>query len=346
MAGWMRAEGTAIAHPSRARFLAGLIAAFALTAFPAAAQAGTLASSPPSSNYTPQPYFFGSQFNNFQVTNSGTDTTFGGASITGADAGRFSISGDGCNGLTLADTQFCNVGVYFNPPNAPGSFTAQLEIPSDGSPNPLVVPLSAQALAGPVLTATPASVDFGFATPGTTVSRQVTITNTGDFQGGVQQAFILGPDVFAIDDDLCSQQPLDPGDSCTLTALFTPSAVHEYQGSVFAIVGNAPQPVLPINLSGEGRLAPGPAPDTKITRKPQRKIRSNTASFQFISTEVGVTFECKLDNEAFAPCTSPSTYVVHRGKHSFQVRATSADGTVDATPAKSSWSAKKKKKQE
>ena len=220
--------------------MAGLIAAFALVAFPAAAQAGTLASSPSSSNYNAQPYFYGSQYNNFQVTNSGTDTAVGNASITGPDAARFSISGDGCGGSTLMDTWNCNIGVYFNPPNGPGSFSAQLEIPSDGSPNPLVVPLSAQALAGSRMVAAPARIDFGTTILGAAPSRQVTITNVGDFAGGVQQAFVVGPAEFQIGNDHCSQQPLNPGQSCTLTALFIPSSVHDYQGSIFAITGDSP----------------------------------------------------------------------------------------------------------
>src|SRR5829696_417221 len=342
-------RGKAIATMGRSRYprcgppLAGLIAALALMAFPAAAQAGTLSSSPPSSSYNAQPYFFGSQFNNFQVSNAGTDTAVGNSSITGLDAARFSFSGDGCSGSTLTDTQVCNVGITFNPPNGPGSFSAQLEIPSDGSPNPLVIPLSAQALAGPALVPSPARVDFGTTTLGATRSQLITITNTGDFTGGVQQAFVVGPAEFEIDNDNCSQQQINPGQSCTLTALFVPSSVHDYQGSIFAIAGNAPEPVLPINLSGEGRLAPGPAPNTRIKRKPPSRTRSNTASFQFTSSAVGVTFECKLDKESFTPCTSPSTYVVHRGRHSFQVRARDADGTVDATPAKHSWKVRKKK---
>lgn len=342
----MSGEGAAITGRSksahRGSLLAGLIAALALLAFPAAAQAGTLSPSPTSSNYNAQPYFFGSQFNNFQVTNSGTNTALGNASITGPDAARFSFSGDGCSGSNLADGQLCNVGVTFNPPNAPGSFNAQLEIPSDGSPNPLLIPLSAQALAGPRLVPSPTRVDFGSTIVGTARSEQITITNNGDFPGGVQQAFIVGPAEFNVSDDQCSQQQLNPGQSCTLTALFAPAAVREYQGSVFAIVGNAPQPVLPIDLSGEGRLAPGPAPGTRITRKPQHKTHSNTASFQFRSTAAGVSFECRIDKEPFAPCTSPSTYVVNRGGHSFQVRARDADGNVDMTPAKDSWKVKKK----
>ena len=328
------------AHTIRVPLLAGLITALALAAFPVAAQAGTLASSPPSSSYNAQPYFFGSQFNNFEISDSGTDTAVGNAAITGPDAARFSFNGDACSGFTLTNTQICHVGVSFNPPNSPGSFSAQLEIPSDGSPNPLVIPLSAQALAGANLVATPNRVNFGTTTLGTTRTQQITITNAGDFPGGVQQAFIVGPVEFTISNDQCSQQQMNPGQSCTLTALFTPLFKQELDGSIFAISGNTPEPVLPINLSGTGSLA-GPAPSTRIKRRPKSRTRSNTASFQFTSTEAGVSFECKLDKESFAPCTSPSTYVVDRGRHSFQVRAKDADGTVDATPAKDKWRVKK-----
>jgi hypothetical protein len=332
----------AVPAPIRVRrYMTGLITALALLVFPVAAQAGTLASSPPSSSYNAQPFFFGSQVNNFEVSNSGTDTAVGNAAITGPDAARFVFSGDACSGFTLTDTQICHVEVRFNPPNGPGSFSAQLEIPSDGSPDPLVIPLSAQALAGAALVATPNRIEFGRTLVGAVRSQQVTITNAGDFPGGVQQAFIVGPAEFTISNDQCSQQELNPGQSCTLTALFSPLFAEDEDGSIFAISGNTPEPVLPINLAGQGQLAPGPGPGTRIKRRPSRRTRSHTASFQFTSTEAGVSFECKLDKESFAPCTSPSTYVVDRGRHSFQVRAMDADGNVDATPAKDSWRVKK-----
>lgn len=317
--------------------------ALTLLAFPVMAQAGTLSASPPSSNFNTQPYFFGSQFNNFQVTNSGTDTTLGAATITGPDAARFSIAGDGCDGQTLADTNNCNVGVNFNPPNGPGTFNAQLEIPSNGSPNPLVIALSAQALAGASFSAEPRRVDFGATIVGDERRQQVTITNDGDFQGGVQQAFVVGPDEFAVADDQCSQQPLNPGESCTLTAVFRPQSVGDFQGSIFAITGAA-KPVLPINLSGQGRLTPGPAPETQITQSPPSRTKRTIASFQFTSPAAGASFECKLDDGPFAPCNSPATYSVKRGKHTFQVRAKDADGNVDPTPATQTWRVKKNKK--
>ena len=58
-----------------------------------------------------------------------------------------------------------------------------------------------------------------------------------------------------------------------------------------------------------------------------------------------MTFECKLDNEKLAPCTSPhTTKKLKPGKHSFEVVATDAAGNTDPSPAKASFKAKKKKK--
>jgi hypothetical protein len=321
-----------------------MVAALALLALPAASLAGTLTASPSNSTFNTQPYFFGGQFNNFQITNSGTDTTFGSAVITGPDAAQFSVSGDGCNGGTFQDNWTCYVGVSFNPPIGPGAYSAQLEIPSNGSPNPLVIPLDVEVLNGPEFSASPQRIDFEPTLLGAARSQSLTITNSGDFPGAIQQAFVVGPVEFEIEDDQCSQQEIDPGQSCTVTALFRPTAVREYQGSIFAINGTPTTPVLPINLSGEGRAAPGPAPVTKIIGRPKGKTRSRMASFQFTSPDPSVTFECKLDSGPFAPCTSPSTYVVKRGKHTFQVRSTDKSGNLDASPARYRWTVSKKRR--
>ena len=86
------------------------------------------------------------------------------------------------------------------------------------------------------------------------------------------------------------------------------------------------------------------SPDTQITKKPKDKTKKKTATFEFSSTEVGSTFECKLDDGQFAPCSSPDTLKVKKGKHSFEVRARDAAGNVDASPASDDWKVKKKKK--
>ena len=68
-----------------------------------------------------------------------------------------------------------------------------------------------------------------------------------------------------------------------------------------------------------------------------RRGRSNPhrAKFKFSSEPAGARFECKLDKKAFRACRSPRIYRgLAAGKHTFRVRAVSASGQPDPSPAK------------
>jgi len=79
-------------------------------------------------------------------------------------------------------------------------------------------------------------------------------------------------------------------------------------------------------------------PDTAITAYPDDPSSSADASFSFISTEPGSTFECQLDGGGFSVCTSPKTYTgLADGDHTFEVRAIDASSNVDPSPASYSW---------
>ena len=57
--------------------------------------------------------------------------------------------------------------------------------------------------------------------------------------------------------------------------------------------------------------------------------------FKFTATEVGSTFQCKMDRKPFKTCASPKKYKkLKPGKHVFKVRAIDRAGNVDPTPAK------------
>ncbi len=76
------------------------------------------------------------------------------------------------------------------------------------------------------------------------------------------------------------------------------------------------------------------APETTITAGPSGATTSSSPSFTFGSTEPGSSFSCRLDDEAFAPCTSAKSYgAVADGAHKFRVRATDVPGNTDLTPA-------------
>ena len=80
------------------------------------------------------------------------------------------------------------------------------------------------------------------------------------------------------------------------------------------------------------------APESTIDSGPLGTVNSTAASFVFSSSEGGSTFECSLDNAAFAGCGSPKSYSnLPDGSHAFKVRATDTAGNTDATPAGLTW---------
>jgi hypothetical protein len=89
------------------------------------------------------------------------------------------------------------------------------------------------------------------------------------------------------------------------------------------------------------------APETTITAAPKAKVKTKhktvKVSLSFSSNEPG-RFECKLDSEDFAPCTSPLTRTVGKGTHTWSVRAFDALDQVDATPADTTFKVKRKRK--
>jgi subtilisin family serine protease len=82
-------------------------------------------------------------------------------------------------------------------------------------------------------------------------------------------------------------------------------------------------------------------PDTAIVSRPAGSTTSTRATFAFTRSDalLGASFECQLDGGAFAACSSPATYTVAGGRHSFAVRAKSPHGILtDPSPATATWS--------
>ena len=79
-------------------------------------------------------------------------------------------------------------------------------------------------------------------------------------------------------------------------------------------------------------------PDTAITAGPSGATQATSAAFKFTASEPGASFECRVDQGAWAPCGSPRTLAgLGYGLHSFHVRALDSLGNADATEAIRTW---------
>jgi hypothetical protein len=79
-------------------------------------------------------------------------------------------------------------------------------------------------------------------------------------------------------------------------------------------------------------------PETTITAGPPATTESRSASVTFSSDDPTATFECKVDNGSFGPCTSPLELTdLIIGQHSVSVRAVNANAMTDQSPAVVNW---------
>ena len=98
----------------------------------------------------------------------------------------------------------------------------------------------------------------------------------------------------------------------------------------------------PHNGIGFAPLDTGPVPDitrpnTVIDSGPSGTVTDTSATFTFSASEPS-TFLCRLDSDAFAACTSPTSYAnLTATPHTFQVAAIDGSYNVDFTPAVRTW---------
>ena len=89
-------------------------------------------------------------------------------------------------------------------------------------------------------------------------------------------------------------------------------------------------------------VAPAP-PATSFTAGPPALTQDTSATFTFtgidnVTPEEALTFECALDGDPFAACTSPfEVTALDPGLHTLEVRAIDASATADPSPAIYTW---------
>jgi hypothetical protein len=91
-------------------------------------------------------------------------------------------------------------------------------------------------------------------------------------------------------------------------------------------------------LAGISLSADATPPQTSVDSGPAGPTASRTPSFTFSSSEAGSTFQCRIDQGAFAPCASGAAFgPLTEGDHTFQARATDPAANTDSTPASRSF---------
>jgi len=186
------------------------------------------------------------------VSNNGLSTlAIATITISGSDAAMFTQTND-CS-APLAPAGSCTVNVTFTP-TSQGAKTATLAISSNDPDTPnLNVALSGTGLV-PDIALDTFALSFGTVPIGSSSSRTVTVSNTGDAPLIITSITISGTDVGMFSQtNTCCGAPVPPnGGSCTITVTFTPASAGAKTGTL-AIASNDPdEGSLSVSLSGFG----------------------------------------------------------------------------------------------
>jgi hypothetical protein len=146
----------------------------------------------------------------------------------------------------------CTVSVVFTPSGA-AARAATLSL-ADSAPNsPQTVSLSGAGTA-PAISVSPGSVAFGNQPLGVAGTAQtVTVTNTGTAALGSLAVSVGGTNATDFAETTSCGTNLAVGASCTVSIVFTPSAVAS-RSATLSVAGNAPNSPQTLSLSGTGTV--------------------------------------------------------------------------------------------
>jgi hypothetical protein len=125
-----------------------------------------------------------------------------------------------------------------------------------------------------------------------------------------------------------------PGSSNWTFSMLPPLSYGTHQVKVLAAdAGGNPSPDSNVNTFSILRI-----PDTTVVSGPRALTNQTEATFEFSSGSPGVTYECKLDEADFTPCSNRALFTaLGEGVHRLMARAKNAAGAADDTPAIYSW---------
>jgi hypothetical protein len=144
-------------------------------------------------------------------------------------------------------------------PTAPSPASGdQDSITVDTDYGPLQVPLSGRAVnAVKTVSVSPMAIDFGLVTPGTSVTRNITVSNTGNVPVTIDK-FKPPAGVFSSSTTVSEGFTLDVGNTVEIPVTFSP-ADYSAQTALFEMTPDTGQGAMFIQLSGNSPVLTGPA---------------------------------------------------------------------------------------
>jgi len=161
----------------------------------------------------------------------------------------FSIESDECSGTPLAGLGTCTIQIRFQPTSS-GAKSASLVVSATPGGS-ATASLSGTGLSPASITFTPVVYDYGLVATGSTSSKPITITNTGDVDSPTLSVTLSGDITdFSITQDECSGSPLAATGTCTVDVTFSPTSLGARSATLQ--VAGAPGGSVPASLSGTG----------------------------------------------------------------------------------------------
>jgi hypothetical protein len=247
-----------------------LVRVVLLLAMAALGEAQSAILSTQSLNYSIQRVGTSSAPQSVNVTNTGSATLlFNGISVVGVNRSDWAPLSNNCTNKMLPVGKSCAVTAIFTP-GGEGARTASIQLTDNASNSPQTVSLTGTGGA-PVVSLSPASLNFGIQTVGSGASQVVTLTNVGNEPLTVSSVSTSGDYTQA---NTCGG-PIAPLASCKITATFTPSGTWARMGSMTIQDTAGTQPV---PLSGMGSSGGSPSLSASSLTFPVTTVGSSSAA--------------------------------------------------------------------
>lgn len=267
----------------------------------------------------------------------------GEVALAGEAPEAFAIADDGCSGKSLIPGTSCTVLVRFAP-EEPAPRRATLEVPAEAPAASATVPLLGEGTAPePVVDRT--RVDFGpVPVGGLGEPEPLTLGNRGSAPFTVEGMAVRGAagSEFALGQDRCTGETLEPGEECTVQVAFAPTAEGEREATLqFRSAEALPDGTLPsVGLAGVAESPPeeatGPgaaaAPSTQREEAPPPEppeLAVDPPSVAFGETPLGATTEgttVTVRNRGGSPARIASVGLAGAEPSSFRIREDRCSG--------------------